>query len=137
MGYISFDAPIAAGDRDPGREPPPGRDIAEQLARGIAAAGFEIVEPLGQHESYGWAFSARDADGRPVWCMLQLSDEWLVVTHTPSPMFRRLLGGPGQSAAHDRFDAAAVRALAVVPAVTNVRWFRSEDDLKSGNAGHP
>ncbi len=137
MAFITFDAPAAAGEQPDG-EPPPGHDLAQQVAQAVADAGFPIVEPVERHESYGWAFSSRDGDGRPVWCMLQLSDEWLVITHTPTPTFRRLLGGgSGQSEEHDRFDAAIVAALGRMPAVSGIRWHRSEADLRAKSAATP
>ena len=96
MAFISFDAPIDPDDRAVGREPPPGRDLAERLLAGVQAVGFRIVEPIGQHDSYGWCFTVH-TDPRPVWCMLQLSDEWLLITQSRLPLF---YGGWGVRESH-------------------------------------
>lgn len=137
MPFISFDAPVGPDDRVVGREPPPGRDLADLILPRVEAAGFGIVEPLAQHDSYGWAFTVETGTPRPVWCMLQLSDEWLLITHSPVSLLQRLRGRAGISAEHARLDAALVTALSSIPHVSNVRWYRSEGDLRAGRSGQP
>ena len=128
MHFISFDAPLGPDDRAVGREPPPGRDVAEDLQQSLTAAGFRIVEPLAQHDSYGWSFTVATGNSRPVACILQLSDEWLL---------KRLFGGRDSSREHTDVDAALLKALSAIPKVSDVRWFASEADLRAGRAGQP
>jgi hypothetical protein len=135
MAFISFDVPIDPDDRAVGRKPPPGRDLAERLLAGVQAAGFQIVEPVSQHDSYGWCFTVTDP--RTVWCMLQLSDEWLLITQSRLPLLRRWFGGAGLSPEHEKFDAAVLTVLSAVPHVSNVRWFRTQEDLRQGLASQP
>ena len=137
MHFISFDAPLGPDDRAVGREPPPGRDVAEDLQQSLTAAGFRIVEPLAQHDSYGWSFTVATGNSRPVACILQLSDEWLLITHPQTPMLKRLFGGRDSSREHTDVDAALLKALSAIPKVSDVRWFASEADLRAGRAGQP
>ncbi len=136
MAFISFDARIDPDDRAVGREPPPGRDLAERLLAGVQAVGFRLVEPIGQHDSYGWCFTVHTDPG-PVWCMLQLSDEWLLITQSRLPLLLRWLGGAGVSLEHQRLDAAILAVLSAVPHVSNVRWFRTQEDLRQGRESPP
>jgi hypothetical protein len=137
MAFISFESPFGPDDRTVGREPPPGRDLADLVLRGVEAAGFRIPEPLAQHDSYGWSFTVETGGPQPVWCLLQLSDEWLLITHARRSLLQRLRGDVGMSADHAKLDAALVTTLSSIPHVSNVRWFRSEEDLREGHAGQP
>ena len=137
MGFIAFAALVDAADRTVARQPPPGRDLAEQVLRRVSDLGYQVVEQVGQHDSYGWCFTVRTADPRPIWCMLQLSDEWLLITHMHVPILQRLFGSSAMSAEHAKFDAALVSVLPSVEDVSNVRWFQTEDDLRHERAGQP
>jgi hypothetical protein len=136
MHFISFEAPVHPDDRIAGRQPPPGRELASSIVRGLERAGFSIVEPLAQHESYGWSF-AIGASAAHVSCILQLSDEWLLITHVPVSFLDRLRRRGGDSAEHGRLDAALLTALSSLPDVLNVRWFGSEGDFREGRSGQP
>ena len=137
MAFITFDAPVGPNAREIGAEPPPGRDLAAALIHGAEAAGYRVVEPLGQHDSYGWSFTVDVGDSQPVWCMLQLSDEWLLITHVRVPLLRRLFGGSRGTAAHGRLDSALVAAASALAGASNVQWFRTEDDLRQRRASYP
>jgi hypothetical protein len=137
MPFISFDAPASHDDRTVGRERPPGRHLAEALARAVEAARYDIVEPLDQHDSYGWAFTVRTSDGKPVWCMLQLSDEWLLITHAPVSWLQKLRGATDFSSEHARLDTMLMGVLSSMPQVSNVRWFRAEEDFRADRPGEP
>jgi hypothetical protein len=136
MAFVSFDAPVGPDDLVVGRQPPPGRHLADLILRGAQAAGFAVVESIAQHDSYGWAFTVR-AGARPVWCVLQLSDEWLLITHPRVSWLERLVGGGRTAADHATLDAALVDTLSAMPSVSNVRWFRSEADVRERRASQP
>ena len=137
MPFMTFDAPVAPDDRIVGQEPPPGRELAQLLSRGIAAAGFAIVDPVSQHDSYGWSFEVDAGEGQHVRCMLQLSDNWLVITQPEVPLIRRLFGR-GVSPGADRQFALALMAVArSASEISNVRWFKTEDDFRRGRDGGP
>jgi hypothetical protein len=137
MGFISFDATVGSNHRAVGHDLPPGQDLAEELLRRVEALGYSIVERVTQHEGYGWSFTVKTDDSQPIWCMLQLSDEWLLITHRHLPLLRKLFGAPALSAGHAKFDSALVGLLASLPFVSNVRWFRTHDDLRHGRTGQP
>jgi hypothetical protein len=75
-------------DPDVDAYPPPGREIAEHLQQAMQRAGLPIHEPVEQHESYGWFFTVR-VDGVAIWCMLQRSDDWMLICEPQLPMFRK------------------------------------------------
>jgi hypothetical protein len=75
-------------DPDVDTDPPPGREIAEHLQQAMQRAGFPIHEPVAQHESYGWFFTVRH-DGVAIWCMLQRSDDWMLICEPELPLFRK------------------------------------------------
>lgn len=130
MRFMTFDAPLPPGDRAAGEGLPPGRRLAQLLADGVARAGLPIVEGLAQHDAYGWSFVVDAGGGRHVWCMLQLSDNWLVIVKAETPLLRRLFGaGTGGQAL--QIVSAALRAAAQgEPTFSNVRWFDSEAEFR-------
>jgi hypothetical protein len=69
--------------------------------------------------------------------MLQLSDEWLLITHSPIPLLQRLLRAAAARPEHADVDGALLAALSSLPEVSNVRWFRSEQDLRARRAVRP
>ena len=70
-------------------------------------------------------------------CMLQLSDEWLLITHSPIPLLQRLRRGADVRSGDAEVDSALLAALSSMPQVSNVRSFRSEEDLREGRPGQP
>jgi hypothetical protein len=120
--------PIPSTDGD--TEPPPGRDVAEALADAVAVQGLEPVEPVAEHDGYGWAFSV-EAAGRPVWCMVQASDHWLLITHVPRSLWERLRGRHAEEA-HDVAVTVLERALSASGRWRDVRWYTPEEFQKAG-----
>jgi len=55
---------------------------------------------------------------------------------TPAVVLR-WLGGAGVSLEHERLDAAILAVLSAVPHVSNVRRFRTQEDLRQGRASQP
>jgi hypothetical protein len=115
----------AAGD-----DPPPGREIAEALAAAFAAGGLKVIEVVHEHEGYGWAFTV-DVGGRAVWCMLQASDRWLLITHVPRTLWERLAGRTFATA-HEAAVAVIQRTLADSPRWRGVEWSGTPGQSSSG-----
>jgi hypothetical protein len=134
--FLTFDAPgdiPATGD-----ESPAGRDLAVSLAQGVSRRGMKIVEAVAQHDSYGWSFVVAGEEKQPVWCMLQLSDTWLVITKGATPLFKRLLGRNVCRQAHRRVCEALHAATTERPGVSSVRWFTEREFQSEGvGAEHP
>ena len=110
---------------------PPGRDIADELARGLQAGGLALAFPVTQWESYGWEFTVK-ADGRDVWFMLQDTGDWLLMSDTPRSFKEKIRG-----ARFEEQHAKAVTLLAsflAPPRFTNVRWF-TPDEFKRNEPG--
>jgi len=114
-------------------DPPAGRDLALLFASGIQERGLTIQEPVSQHDSYGWYFVAVSAE-QPVWCMLQWSGEWLLITKPELPLLRRLFGGKANDAGHRAVCAAIHETARAHPDITSVKWF-AEDEYGVPDAG--
>lgn len=103
---------------------PPGRELAEELARGLQAGGLTLAFPVSQWEAYGWEFTV-ETGGRKVWFMLQASDEWLLISDTPRG-FREKLRGATYEEQHGK-ALAILAAVLAPPRFTNVRWFTKDE----------
>ena len=113
--------PASAAEEDA----PAGRELALLLAGGLEPRGLQIQEPVDQHDSYGWYFVAV-AGEQAVWCMLQRSDEWLLITKPETPLLKRLLGRKTNEEAHRRV-CEALHATAASPDISHIRWFSRAD----------
>jgi len=132
---VTFEAEIAgaaAGSVD-GSAPPPGRPIADMLASAVQQSGLKITKPVSQFAAYGWAFAVGDK-AASVECMLQRSDEWLLMCNPQRPPLSRIFRRPSN------VDLQAVtRAidgfLHAHPSVQGVRWY-TRDEFHSKQSGH-
>lgn len=114
--------------------------VAEPLANAIAQQlsrdSIGIVEPVTVQGSYGWAFMAQHARTR-VWCMLQRSDGWLLITEPRRTLLDRLHGSSFK-ADHAAFCLALDTALRRIPGVTDMRWLtRREFERRAPGGKHP
>lgn len=137
LGFISFHAPetVATCGRD---DLPAGRSLASLFERGVVTAGVPVLEPLHQHESYGWAFSVAGGDAGAIWCMLQRSDGWLLTTVARTPVWRRMFrGGSSPNDLHRTLDATLVAVARSIDDVHDVRWHATAEDLKERRHGEP
>ena len=121
QAHLAFDW----GDPAKSQEEPPGRPIAEALARGLAAAGVRVVDPPEWNGSYGWEFTVETDQGR-VWCLLQQSDRWLLIAEAEVPLLRRLFGETGE-AGLQAVCGALDRVMASLPQVGHPLWESREE----------
>lgn len=70
---------------------PPGGEIALIFEDRLRRSGVEIAEGVDVHGGYGWSFVAV-MEGARIWCLLQLSDEWLLITRPLRSAMDRLRG---------------------------------------------
>ena len=68
---------------------PPGKRLAQFLVASLGALGLRATKPE-LHSTYGWAFYATHEKVR-VWCMLQLSDNWILTVKPSMFVFHWLL----------------------------------------------
>jgi len=138
-GFMTFSAPGLPPRADEfAPDPFPGREVAAALAEGLMRAGLELAERVDEHDSYGWYFVARTPDGERVWCMLQASDDWLLITQPLQSLWRRLLGRAGSHEAHRRVCEALDSAARQNPRISGVRWFtRKEFEAKAPGQERP
>jgi hypothetical protein len=89
--YVDFEAdfPEEEETNAADAEIPLGRPIAEHLHARLEAEKFVVCEVY-QHSFYGWAFEVRFGNV-VVWCMLQGSETWLLITEVPGRWLDRLL----------------------------------------------
>ena len=130
--FMTFATPVVARAGDQGRDlPPPGKELASVLAQGVARRGFTITEQVDEHGSYGWFFVVRTADGKRVWCMLQQSDQWLLITEPLPPLLHRLLHRFFRSAEYARAHRQVCEALDAAArehdGVSAIQWFSRQD----------
>lgn len=122
--FMTFEPPAA--EPAPAVELAAGQDLAALLAHGAESHGLTLHEPVDEHDSCGWFFVAGTREQR-VWCMLQRSDQWLVITKLEVPLFKRLVGRQGDQAAHRRVCEALHSAALSIPGVSGIRWFTAEE----------
>jgi hypothetical protein len=136
--FMAFVAQAAPSGADEDGEPvPPGKELAIALAQGVSQHGFTLTENVDDHNSYGWYFVVRAPAGQRVWCMLQETDEWLVITEPLIPILKRIVG---QRAAYEAAHQAVCNALDVTAranaSMTNIRWFtRQEFESQASTEG--
>ena len=90
--YLTFDA-LFPDDAvfDPAGDPivPGGAAIAQFLRDRLALCGMRCSEQT-QHKFYGWAFTVI-GKRTSIWCLLQASDEWLLITERHSSLIQTIL----------------------------------------------
>ena len=127
--YVSFEdalTPVTVVSEDD--SPPPGRGIADELARGLESHGLALSHPVSQWEGYGWEFTV-NVDGRHTWFMLQASDKWLLVSDAPRTLIERLRGVTTEDQ-HQK--ALATLATVLGSPRFTVKWF-TKADFESNN----
>jgi len=118
--FMTFEAP-GGEPTDTETEEPAGRAFADSLALGAEGHGL-LQEAVDQHGSYGWHFVAGTSEQR-LWCMLQRSDQWLLIAKPEVPFLKRLLGRRADAGSHRRVCEALHAAALGIPGVSNIRWF--------------
>ena len=83
---LEFDADFPTSSRD---DDPPGKRLAQFLVASLGALGLHATKPE-LHSTYGWAFCATH-ENVTVWCMLQLSDNWILTVKPTMFFFHWLL----------------------------------------------
>ena len=136
-GFATFDAQFS---QDPvvvdGEEQPPGRELMECLVAGLKQLGLRCTE-VAQHDAYGW-YSEVGVGDKTIWCMLQLSDNWMLISRPLTSLLKRLFTKDVAEQEHQRVCEQIASVLRHDPRVSNVRWF-TEQELHSGATGeaHP
>jgi hypothetical protein len=132
---MTFDA--AGADEEREDDVAPGRDLASLLAAGMERRGFRLSEGVEEHDSYGWYFIVATAESEGAWCMLQLSDAWLVITKLEHQSAQPRAVAHAQTRLHT-VCAALHDAAKEIAAISNIRWF-SETEFRDGaeGASHP
>lgn len=129
--YMTFEAPVQEA---PSEDTPTGEALAGVLADGAARQGLRLTQPVDQFESYGWCFVLSGATDQSIWCLLQYSDNWLVITKAERPLLARLFGKPVDQGVHRAVcEALHVTALSRAEA-SGVRWF-TEAEFRANQPG--
>ena len=132
---VTFEAAVSSSEDGgfDGVTPPPGRTIAEMLAATVERSGVKITKPISQFEAYGWSFTAQEEDTE-IECMLQRSDEWLLLFISRTPLLRRLFRRATQTSVGP-IAKAIDTFLHQHPQVRNVRWYTG-DEFETKRPGH-
>jgi hypothetical protein len=134
--FVSFDADFSTEPTQRnGEEYPPGRDLTEYLAKELNERGFPN-SGVKEHDAYGWYFEVTFGESI-IWCMLQLSDNWLIITKPLIPFFKRIFGKSADSE-HQQVCEAIQSVIQNNSKFRNIRWF-TRDEFQSHTAGakHP
>ena len=121
---FAADFPDPEWDRHGGDDYPAGRPIAVWLRDTLTREGFRCSE-VENHDSYGWAFDV-SVERATIWCMLQSSERWLLITQCKRKLLDALRGR-SCDAEHRRLLDAIVRALEGDPRVRDSAWFARAD----------
>ena len=117
-------------------EAPPGKDIAELFKAALVQIGL-TASAVEDHDSYGWAFTVKD-DKNSIWIMLQLSDNWLLITQAHMPFLNRIFGGSSSDTIHRRVCEALHSTASGEKRIRNIRWYSLEEFQSKGpGAGSP
>jgi len=108
----------------------PGRPVVERLLAVMRLPPLAKVSGITEHEAYGWAFDVH-YDGARIWCMLQRSDAWLLITVIRPSMVDRLRGldFTGQHREVGGLLDAALRSTGIVE---DLRWYSRPEFLARG-----
>jgi hypothetical protein len=123
--YMTFDAPVTESVSD---EVPVGRGLACSLLEGALRQRLELVEAVEQHESYGWSFVLEGEKDQPVWCLLQCSDAWLVITRPQRSLRAQLFSRFDPRSQRSVCEALHAAAL-MQREISKVRWFTESEFL--------
>jgi hypothetical protein len=100
--FVTFDSTfeddmVVAGQGE--LSAPSGRNIMCWLQDGLASAAFTCTE-VDLHDEYGWSFEVVEG-AEVIWCMLQYSDPWLLITE-PQRGFVDWIRGRRYERLHER-----------------------------------
>ena len=131
QAYVSFlDSETPVPEEIPEEGPPPGRQLAQVLATSAQVQGLELTHPVSQWEGYGWEFTV-GTGARSVWCMLQASDAWLLITQVRRTWLEKLRGSEFPEA-HRPVLAALEAILRSGTRWSSVHWYTPEEWLRTG-----
>ena len=122
--FASFDAAIPSAQQVTASATVAGRQLLEFLTGQLRARGFTIT-PVARHDSYGW-YAEVSVDRGVIWIMLQMSDNWLLITRPIAPILRRVLRSISQTE-HQRVCEAIHNVLAADARFESIRWYTPED----------
>ncbi len=132
---VTFEAEFAQNAVETNSDVPAGRGVTEFLREGLASAGF-TPSGVQQHDSYGWYFEVPVAGGR-IWCMLQRSDNWLLITRPTLPLLKKFLGKVPERE-HQRVCEVIDSILQRASGVRDVHWYTmTEFESKTAGSSHP
>ena len=77
-GFVTFDTD-SMPDQEIVEGSAPGKKLAELIRVELLKTGLNVDESVEDHEGYGWFFYYHTNE-YPVFCMLQISDNWLLIT---------------------------------------------------------
>jgi hypothetical protein len=124
--YVSFlDDETPVPEQIPDDSPPPGRILAETLARSLQIHGLEVTHPVTEFEGYGWEFTVSSA-GRSIRCVLQASDAWLLMTEVRRTWVEKI-GGRHFPDAHQRVLDALRATLESGGRFNAVQWYTPDE----------
>ena len=125
--YVQFEAdfpPEPINEEESVIAPIGGEAIMKIFAERLTAQGFEFRNPA-IYEDYGWDFTATKGK-TSVWCLLQYSEPWLLITKRRGGLFSSLFGK-----ADDPIHAEVVRAIHEVLTThakfREPRWYARKD----------
>jgi hypothetical protein len=132
--YVTFvDNQVPLPEEFAGKNPAPGRNVAEALAANLQQAGLQVTHPVTEWEAYGYEFTLA-AEGRAVWCMLQASDGWLLITDVHRSWLEKLRDQQFPEA-HQSALQTLERVLAASSRWHNPKWYTREEWEHGRTAG--
>ena len=135
-GFVSFDAPFNTEPISDDKEHPPGLDLVEYIVKALNASNLKTTE-INQHDSYGWYFYVKLGENT-IWCMLQLSDNWLLISESEVPFLKRLFRKEVADLEHQCVCESIDCVLQDGQQFKNILWF-TQDEFQSQAEGsaHP
>jgi hypothetical protein len=89
--YICFEVEPGAADRIYDDEQAAGEPLFKTLVEKLSEIGAKIVGQPGEWDSYGWYVEVNLGDAKLI-CMMQRSDEWLLMVFAERTLMDRLKG---------------------------------------------
>lgn len=105
------------------------KPVFERIVAALRASGVQITSPIAEWDAYGWYVEVTDG-GVQFTCMIQRSDEWLLLLSSKRGLMDRLMG-------HNHEPELSTFAATVVKAVegefnVRARLFQDEQAFRAG-----
>lgn len=119
--FVTFET--EAGTNNAVDEQTAARPVFERIVTALRAGGAQITSPIAEWDAFGWYIEVT-AGGVQLTCMIQRSDEWLLLLSSNRTLMDRLMGRTHKT----ELSAFATAVVKAVEGEFNVRARLFQDE---------